>query len=239
MTRTKSTDYALARSRIEAMLAGAAPRRTCRRRLIAGGAKLAAGGGLALALAGPGGFRLTRPVAAQTDDEPTNSPFADDIEILNYALTLEHLEATFYREGLEAFAAADFVGIGFQEGVRTYIAEIGSNEADHVATLTTVIADLGGEPVEEATYDFGYTDLTSFLAVALALEDTGVAAYGGAARYIESDDLLTAALTIHGNEARHAAYLALLNQVSPFPAAVDNALSPEEVLGIAGPFIVS
>ena len=51
--------------------------------------------------------------------------------------------------------------------------------------------------------------------------------------------MLTAALNIHSVEARHAAYLNGLNNASPFPAATDTPLTPDEVLAIAGPFIVS
>ena len=65
-----------------------------------------------------------------------------------------------------------------------------------------------------------------------------MAAYQGAAQYlIDEDELLTAALTIHGVEARHAAYLALVNATSPFPEAVNPTLTPAEVLDIATPFI--
>ena len=66
-----------------------------------------------------------------------------------------------------------------------------------------------------------------------------MAAYTGAAQYlIDNDDLLTAALTIHGVEARHAAYLNVVTgSDSPFPNAVDAPMTPDEVLAIAGPFI--
>jgi rubrerythrin len=168
-----------------------------------------------------------------------DSPFKDDVEILNYALTLEHLEATFYREAVEMFDEAAFTAAGSQGSVRERFVTIAEHEKQHVDALTSVINDLGGEPVEEAEYDFGYTDLPSFLATAAAIEGVGVVAYGGAAKYIEADDLLTAALTIHGVEARHAAYLNLLTGTSPFPAAVDGAEEPDAVLKTAGPFIVS
>jgi hypothetical protein len=166
--------------------------------------------------------------------------FDGPVDVLNYALTLEHLEYAFYRDGLEEFAAEDFVDAGFAEVVYEYLGAIRDHEQEHVETLTQVVTDLGGEPVEEAEYDFGYTDLAGFLAVAQALEDTGVAAYQGAAgSLIDEDELLTAALTIHGVEARHAAYLGGLNGASPFPEAVNPTLTPDEVLEIAGPFIVS
>jgi hypothetical protein len=167
-------------------------------------------------------------------------PFAAPVEVINYALTLEHIEATFYRMGMEAFAAADFEALGYQATVRDRIVMIGEHEAQHVDALTAAVEQLGGEPVAEAEYDFGYTDLASFLATAAVLEGVGVAAYGGAAQYlIEEDALLTAALTIHGNEARHASYLNLLTSQNPFPEAFEAPLTPDEVLEIATPFFVT
>ncbi len=183
-------------------------------------------------------------VSAQMDSTPMAEGdammmFTSPVDVLNYALTLEHLEAAFYRDGLAAIGEAGITELGYQPSVFEALTTIGDNEATHVATLTQVITDLGGEPVAEATYDFGYTDAAGFLQVAQALEDTGVSAYQGAAQFlIDEDDLLTAALTIHGNEARHAAYLALLNGASPFPESFNPTLTPDEVLEIAGPFIV-
>ncbi|MBA2597212.1 MAG: ferritin-like domain-containing protein [Chloroflexia bacterium] len=165
----------------------------------------------------------------------------DILSVLNYALTLEHLENAFYRDGLASFTVDAFTALGFQPSVVDYIAEIGAHELAHVETLTAVITDLGGTPVAEGIYDFtaAYADATAFLATAMALENTGVGAYTGAAQYlIDNDDLLTAALTIHGVEARHAAYLNVLNDEDPFPDAFDEPLTPAEVVEIAGPFIV-
>ena len=71
-------------------------------------------------------------------------------------------------------------------------------------------------PVERATYDFGVTDAASFLATAMTLENVGVAAYDGAGQFIQNADLLTAAGSIVAVEARHAAYLNLVNLESPF-----------------------
>ncbi len=166
----------------------------------------------------------------------------DIISVLNYALTLEHLENAFYRDGLASFTVEQFTGLGFQPSVVDYLTQIGSDEAAHVETLTSVITDLGGTPVAEGQYNISdaVASPTAFLATAMALENTGVDAYTGAAQYlIGNDDLLTAALTIHGVEARHAAYLNILNEENPFPDAFDEPLSPAEVVEIAGQFIVS
>jgi hypothetical protein len=161
------------------------------------------------------------------------------VDVLNYALTLEHLEYAFYRDGLQEFTAEDFRAAGYADNVHEWFGIIRDHEMEHVATITTVIADLGGEPVAESEYDFGYTDLAGFVGVAQVLENTGVSAYQGAAQFlIDEDELLTAALTIHGVEARHAAYLNGLQGESPFPEAVNPTLTPAEVLAAAGPFIV-
>jgi hypothetical protein len=177
-----------------------------------------------------------------TPESPTggNVSFNNPVDVLNYALTLEHLEAAFYRDGLADLGSAGFEALGFHTSVFDNLSAIAAHEAEHVDALTATVNDLGGTPVEEATYDFGYADAAGFLQVALALEDTGVAAYGGAAQFlIDEDDLLTAALTIHGVEARHASYLALLNETVPFPDATNAPLTPAEVFDIATPFMSS
>lgn len=202
-----------------------------RRRVLANSGKMAAGG--AIAMAALGSPALGKLVAAQQDE------FEDDVAVLNYALTLEHLEYAFYRDALDAFGEDGF-GVGpFDESVFERLAEIRDHEQAHVETLTSVIEDLGGEPVEEAEYDFGYTDVASFLATAQVLENTGVAAYDGAGSSLSNEDLLTAAGTIVAVEARHAAYLNLLNGVIPFPAAFETPMTSQEVLDAAGGFIVA
>ena len=201
---------------------------TSRRGLISGGAKLAAGGVLAAAAIRTPSFGLFG-VSAQE--------FESDVDVLNYALTLEHLEHVFYRDGLEAFES--FGEDGFGESIQERLAAIRDHEEAHVDTLTQVITDLGGEPVGEGEYDFGYgEDQAAFLATAAALENTGVSAYDGAGQFLSDPALLTAAGTIVAVEARHASYLNLLTGTLPFPAAVETPLTPAEVLEIATPFIV-
>jgi Ferritin-like domain len=198
-----------------------------RRKFLTGSAALLAGGALAAVLPGVA-------QAHTTGNPPT------DVDVLNYALTLEHLEYAFYRDGLDQFSAEDFTAAGYADNVYTWFGMIRDHEKAHVETIAKVIEDLGGEPVAEAAYDFGYADLAGFVAVAQVLENTGVSAYQGAAKFlIGENELLTAALTIHGIEARHAAYLNGLQGQSPFPEAFNPTLTPEEVLEAAGSFIVA
>ena len=117
---------------------------------------------------------------------------------------------------------------------------IADDEKAHVDALTAVVKQLGGDPVKEGEYEFPYTDLASFLSLAATIEGVGTAAYGGAAQYLMGEnDLLTAALTIHGVEARHAAYLNVLTEQSPFPDAFNAPMTPEDVVNTVTPFIVS
>jgi rubrerythrin len=206
-------------------------RRISRRGMLAGTAKLAVGAAVALSISTiPSPVSIRRLAAAQE--------LTSDLDVLNYALTLEHLEYAFYRDGVGLFTFGnDSRGASIDDN----FAAIRDHEGEHVTTLISVITDLDGTPVEEATYDFGdaYSNAAAFMATAMALENTGVSAYDGAAQFLTNPDLLTAAGSIVAVEARHASYLNLLNGEIPFPAAFETPLSPEEVLEIAGPFIVS
>jgi len=206
-------------------------RRMSRRGLLGGSLKLASGAAVAMSLTTiPGAVSIRSLVAAQD----LNS----DIDVLNYALTLEHLEYSFYRDGIGLFSfGQDSRG----QSIDTNFAAIRDHEGVHVETLASVIADLGGTPVEEATYDFGdaYTDPMAFMMTAAALENTGVSAYDGAGQFITNPELLTAAGSIVAIEARHASYLNLLTGQIPFPTAFETPLTMEDVLEIAGPFIAS
>ena len=206
-------------------------RRLSRRGMLTRSMQLAGGAAVAMSLTTlPGAFSIRSLVAAQE--------LTSDLDVLNYALTLEHLEYAFYRDGIGLFS---FGTDGRGQSIDTNLAAIRDHEAAHVETLASVIADLGGTPVEEATYDFGeaYSDPMAFLTTAAALENTGVSAYDGAAQFLTDAELLTAAGSIVAVEARHASYLNLLTGELPFPAAFESPLTMDEVLEIAGPFIVS
>ena len=203
-----------------------------RSRLISRRSMLKIGAASALTLGVAGSLPLTRMTTFAQDLALTS-----DLDVLNYALTLEHLEYAFYRDGIGNFT---FGNDPFGQSIDTNLAAIRDHEGAHVTALTDAITSMGGTPVAEATYDFGYgTEPVTFLATAAALENTGVSAYDGAAQYIQTADLLPVAGGIVAVEARHASYLNLVNGTEPFPASFETPLTPAEVLDIATPFIVA
>ncbi|KAI5368278.1 putative Ferritin-like superfamily [Septoria linicola] len=163
----------------------------------------------------------------------------NDATILQYALTLEHLENAFYREGLQKFKQADFVKAGLAPSFYNNLQQIKKDEQVHVDFLSAGLTAAGAQPVAECRYNFGFKDVPTFLAIANVLEGVGISAYLGAAKYIDSPDYLTAAGSILTIESRHSAYLRE-NQnpaKSPFPSPFDTPLEFSNVKSLAAPFI--
>lgn len=147
---------------------------------------------------------------------------ATAVDVLNYALTLELLEADFYRQ----FIAAGLIPSGTAD---TAIRLIKTHEDAHVVALATAIRALNGTPVAgTATTGVRFnasllpTNYADQLKYAQLLEDTGVRAYKGRAVELTGTDLLTMALQIHSVEARHAAHIRFLRSQLPWPNAADD-----------------
>lgn len=165
---------------------------------------------------------------------------ADDLEVLNYALTLEHLENAFYQEGLQNFTSDDFKKENFHFSVYGEFQNIASHEKTHVATLMSAInASYPGKAVPPCKYAFGVTSVKEFVATARALERTGVSAYLGRVTDISLGAYLTAAGSIMTVEARHSSFLNTISGISGAPQPFDTPLDPMSVLSIASQFIVS
>jgi hypothetical protein len=152
-----------------------------------------------------------------------------DVDILNFALTLEYLETAFYEKGTT---------VGLSGQAKSLAKSFGEEEAAHVAALTKAIKASGGKPVKKPTFVFPVKDQKSFLKLAYVLENTGVGAYNGAGPSLQSKALLAAAGSIVQIEARHAASIALLTGMSITPnGAFDKPLTTKQVLAAAGPLI--
>jgi hypothetical protein len=172
---------------------------------------------------------LASPAAAQTISGRRKSR-RNDVRILNYALTLEFLEAEFYAQAVRnntAFA---------NDQIRNFATVTGEHEAAHVRTLRSV---LRSSAVKKPTFDFKntVTEPAAFQQTAQVLEDTGVSAYAGQGPNILQKPVVVAALQIHSVEARHAAWIRFLNgnglgdeTTLPAPRAFDRPASQRVVL---------
>lgn len=154
-----------------------------------------------------------------------------DVDILQFALTLEHLEARMYRDML-----ATNILTGKEQ---RYFQSFGSHEAAHVTALQDVLKGLGVTPVEaKAVYNFpSFNSREAILEFARVAEETGVGAYQGAAAAIQNKEYLAAAGSIVQVEARHAAIVRMLLNQKPVPAPTTPSLTIDEVNQIVGPIL--
>ena len=191
------------------------------------------GGKIALASIPFGLAATSNKAQAATRNMSSAAFMADNIDVLNFALTLEFLERSFYRQGLDSgiIPAAD----------QTVFTTISAHEDAHVEFLLTA---LGDQAVAEPTFDFSgapgglnldtFTNYQTFLALAQGFEDTGVRAYKGQAGALANDnDLLTYALQIHSVEARHASQVRRMRGSKGWITQSQNNL-PMEFAGIYG-----
>jgi hypothetical protein len=157
---------------------------------------------------------------------------AGDVDILNFALTLEYLEAAFYTQAVQK------VG-GLSGETKKLATTLRDNETAHVQALTAAIKGLKGKPVAAPGVDFGgaFSSEKSFLKLAQTFEDTGVSAYNGAAPALKSKKLLAAAGSIVQIEARHAAAIRSLNGQPVTDGGFDKTLAKADVLKAVKPFL--
>ena len=156
-----------------------------------------------------------------------------DLEIVQYALTLEHLETDFYDAVIKS-------GVIKDKALAEVATAIRDNEQEHVDALTKTVEQLGGKPMKpKTTFDAVIKGgAQKVLETAATVENLGAAAYLGQAGRIKSKEVLAAALSIHTVEARHAA---ALNKVVGKTIVPDGAFakpaSMEEVLPLVKPFL--
>lgn len=156
---------------------------------------------------------------------------AGDVELLNFALGLEHLESGLYAR------AKDVPGLSRK--TRALARELGGHEAEHVEALIDLIGRLGGDPDPAPTLrlDDALRSEAAFLRAAQQLEDTGVGAYNGAAPLLLEPAVLAIAGAIVQVEARHAAAIRELRGEDAAPQAFDAPLGVAAVRRNVMPFV--
>ena len=163
-----------------------------------------------------------------------------DIGVLNYAYALEQLEAAFYTKVIQS----QYSGITAAE--TAYLTNIRDHEIAHREFFKTA---LGSNAIQALEVNFSSIDFgsrTSVLGTAKAFEDLGVSAYNGAGKLLTDANNLLAAGKIVSVEARHAALIRELLTPNSFAgndvvnsSGLDLARTPNEVLSIAGTYLVS
>lgn len=177
-----------------------------RRAGLAGGAVM--GGGAILGALAPAAL------AFSTGNRPPAKFGKGDIGILNYALTLEYLESTFYNEATANQRKRAFIP-NTEPRSHVFLSAVTKDENQHVAALKKV---LGRHAVKKPKFNYHGTNANyrEFLATSFAFENVGVSAYSGQAFNIKDPKILAAALSIVTVEARHAAAIGLIRNESVF-----------------------
>src|SRR5215470_6568681 len=156
----------------------------------------------------------------------------DEQDILNFALNLEYLEAEFYTcattgklittfgigtkgraSGSNPTTGGTTVGgkqVSFSDNegfIRDIATQIGADERAHVVLLRGALGSAASAMpnIDLGALGFGFGNQNDFLRAARILEDIGVTAYAGAAGFLKTPDVITAAAGLLGAEAEHAA----------------------------------
>jgi hypothetical protein len=191
---------------------------------------IAACGGSSKSSSGSSSSSSSAGGAASSSTSTTSSSGSGDLAIVNYALTLEYLEAQFYDK---VVASGLFSGSPYLSTLKSF----GAEEHEHVAALEKVASSLG-TPAAKPTGKFPLQSAASVTKLAATVENLGASAYLGQAGNIKSKEILAAALSIHTIEARHAATLNAVLKMSPTPdGAFAKPMSMSQVLAVVKPFI--
>lgn len=173
------------------------------------------------------------PDAAATKTGDVTIDLGTDLGILNFAYALEQLEAAFYIQVVNNLYA------GVNSAEERLLRDIKKHEVVHREFFQTA---LGKAAIPGLTVDFSKIDFTSrqsVLTAAKVFEDTGVGAYNGAAQFLRKADYLVVAGKIVSVEARHASAIRDVLGNTFAPDQFDSALTFEQVLRRAGPFITT
>jgi hypothetical protein len=164
-----------------------------------------------------------------------------DVAVLNYLLRVEYVQAELYREGLLDFTTPGRIRQFDQYGGQPTLDQLRSlheQDLSHQDILRSLITRLGGTPLPRCTVTFArFPTAQDMMRGAFGIENVGVSAYLGAVPLLRLPQVQAAVAAIASVEARHSAYIGMLNGESPSPAPADTPRSRDEVLGLLDPYI--
>ncbi len=180
-----------------------------------------------LAVAGAGATAASMLVSGKASAQ------TNDVDIANFALSLEYLEADFYARALDAgVLSGDALGV---------VKNLADHESQHVSAITDLLNSAGATPVSKPTFIYpadAFSNQASILNLAATFEPVGVGAYLGAAPLISSPDILAAAGSIAGVEGEHVVAVNWLLGVVPYAGeAFPEAMTLDEVSAAVAPFL--
>ncbi|KAK5173421.1 uncharacterized protein LTR77_002102 [Saxophila tyrrhenica] len=181
-----------------------------------------------------------------------------DNTILQFALTLEHLENVFYKEALKNYTLSDFKAAGYSQDYYNNLKYIAYDEQVHVQALSQALSAAGQTPNQACTYRFPSIDVyapppshpsiiiplttrtsPTFITLSSVLEGVGTSAYLGAAGLITNKQYLTVAGSILAVEALHTSLQREAIGKIPMANPFETPLDPMSVYTLAAAFIVS
>jgi hypothetical protein len=160
-----------------------------------------------------------------------------DVDILNFALGLEYLEADFYARVVQAHQTRPYLKARAFEAAQ----KLALDEAAHVAAILDILGRAGATPIAKPQFQFPnnvFSGQLAFLDLATTFEETGTGAYLGAAPKVKSTAALKFAASIYGIETRHAGLIRSLNGTLFSPSAFEQPLTVDEVTKRVTPFII-
>jgi len=163
-----------------------------------------------------------------------------DIDVVQYGLSLEHIEAELFRQFKANFTSDDFKNGGYPDFYYGRYQQLANNEETHTVVLTAALEALGIEPVVVCNYTYPINNLDDFINLSHTLDNAGSSAWAYAAANIQDPTISALATSILGTEARHASWVAsTVFHQNPWNSPFETPLNFRQLYTIAKAFIVS
>ncbi|EJU06456.1 hypothetical protein DACRYDRAFT_113158 [Dacryopinax primogenitus] len=166
---------------------------------------------------------------------------AADIQTLQFLHMMEEFEATYYLEGLSAFSAADFSAAGWAipDLVLENLLTFATDQSNHIQFWGSVLESVGSQPISTCAFHFEpvLTDVATWLQFGREMEYIGMGALMSALTMLDSPEMLLDVTNIVTVEARHQTLFNIFNGAEAVTQSYDAALTPSQLLAMAGQFI--